>query len=103
MLQKGEWNGKQLLSKNYINESLSPAMHLKTGKRSVDFYGYQWGMFKYEGMDVKFARGLLGQYIMIIPEKDLVIVRLGHHRSKTYTKGIPSDIYMWVEIALEMI
>ncbi len=104
VLQNGKWNGKQLLSDKYLKESLSPATYLKTSSgKAVDFYGFQWWMFKYKNMDIKFARGLLGQYIFIIPAKNLVIVRLGHHRSKTFVNGIPSDIYMWVDIALGMI
>ncbi len=103
ILQTGKWNGKQLLSESYIKESLAPATHIKFGEKPVEFYGYQWWMIKHKEMDVKFARGLFGQYIFIIPEKDLVIVRLGHKRSSASVKGVPADVLMWLDIAFEMI
>ena len=59
-------------------------------------------MTKYKGMDIKYARGLLGQYIFIIPEKDMVVVRLGHKRHKETKNGFPKDLYLWIDLALAM-
>lgn len=102
MLQNGEWNGKQLLSVNYLKSSLTPASHLTYDDKPVDFYGYQWWILNYNDIQVCYARGLLGQYIMFIPEKEIVVVRLGHRRSAGTENGIPNDIKMWLDIALDM-
>ncbi|MDA3865737.1 MAG: serine hydrolase [Salinivirgaceae bacterium] len=102
VLNKGRWNGTQVISGKWIEESLKPASHLvdkNTGK-PVNFYGYQWWMLKRNGLSVFYARGLAGQYIFIIPAKNMVIVRLGHKRSKERIDNLPSDIYNWIDFGL---
>lgn len=99
VLNKGLWNGERLISTQWIEESLAPASHLvdkETGKQ-VDFYGYQWWMLNRNGQPIYYARGLAGQYIFIVPEKNMVIVRLGHERSKERINNLPSDIYKWID------
>ena len=68
-LQKGEWNGQQLVSEYWIE--ISTARHLKTQNDTYG-YGYQlWmeqrpGSFEYNGM--------LGQNVIIYPDMDMVLV-----------------------------
>ena len=68
-LQKGKWNGQQLVSEYWIE--ISTVRHLKT-QNSTYGYGYQlWmeqrpGSFEYNGM--------LGQNVIIYPDMDMVLV-----------------------------
>ena len=68
-LQKGKWNGQQLVSEYWIE--ISTARHLKTQNGTYG-YGYQlWmeqrpGSFEYNGM--------LGQNVIIYPDMDMVLV-----------------------------
>ena len=68
-LQRGKWNGQQLVSEYWIE--ISTARHLKTQNDTYG-YGYQlWmeqrpGSFEYNGM--------LGQNVIIYPDMDMVIV-----------------------------
>lgn len=68
-LQRGKWNGQQLVSEYWIE--ISTARHLKT-QNSTYGYGYQlWmeqrpGSFEYNGM--------LGQNVIIYPDMDMVLV-----------------------------
>jgi CubicO group peptidase (beta-lactamase class C family) len=106
ILNKGRWNGKQVVSEAFIDEATTPATWLKDGDtdRDVDFYGYQWWRLVRNGVDVIYARGILGQYIFVIPEKNMVVVRLGHKRSDVRTAdNYPEDIDVWLDTALEMI
>ena len=49
-------------------------------------------------MKIPYMRGILGQYVFTLPEKNAVIVRLGHKRSDTYTadQHYPDDINTWL-------
>jgi hypothetical protein len=49
-------------------------------------------------------RGHLGQYVIVIPEDDLIIVRLGHHDIKS-TKGSPhsDDFFVYLEETYKML
>ena len=68
-LQKGKWNGQQLVSEYWIE--ISTARHPKTQNGTYG-YGYQlWmeqrpGSFEYNGM--------LGQNVIIYPDMDMVLV-----------------------------
>lgn len=68
-LQKGKWNGRQIVSEYWIE--VSAAKHLETQKDTYG-YGYQlWmeqrpGSFEYNGM--------LGQNVVIYPDMDMILV-----------------------------
>lgn len=74
-LNKGNWNGKQLLSENWIQEAIqsSPAQ--------VN-YGYMWWLNKkgtnryWEGVpeNVYYAAGFGGNFIVIVPDENIVVV-----------------------------
>ena len=103
LLNKGKWNGKQLISENYIKEALTPATYLVDKKNDpVDFYGYQWWICNYDDTMIYYARGILGQYIISIPDKDIVIVRLGHMRDPEKINNHPADLYKYIDLALEI-
>ncbi len=81
-LHHGNWKGTQLLDSQYVKASLTPvAIPSVEDNLPVDYYGYQWWLLPdFKGMDVFYARGILGQYILVVPEKELIIVRLGKKR-----------------------
>ncbi len=81
-LNQGKWDSVQVVSSNYVKESLSPSL-IKNKKDSslVDFYGYQWWLVpSYRGVSFYYARGIGGQNIIVIPSKNAVVVRLGKKR-----------------------
>jgi CubicO group peptidase (beta-lactamase class C family) len=101
-LNKGLWKKHRVISETYIKASMTPAYNLKDRNgRPVDFYGYQMWMNNYKGLEVVYARGILGQFIIIIPEKDIVIVRLGHERGQNLPNYHPTDFYTYIDFALE--
>jgi CubicO group peptidase (beta-lactamase class C family) len=103
LLNKGLWNGKRIISESYLKESLSAASNLKDENgNSVDFYGFQWWISDYDDLNVYYARGILGQYIIIIPEKNMVIVRLGNKRDKEKRNHHPIDFYKYIDLGLEI-
>lgn len=103
MLSDGNWNGKQLVSKELMTEAMTPADYL-VGEDGdpVDYYGYQLWILNYKGMQIPYMRGILGQYVFAIPQKNMVVVRLGEKRSRKYINHHPSDVYMYIDLALEL-
>lgn len=101
MLNMGNWNGRQLVSRKYMEEALAPASYLKDqwGKDPLTYYGYQTWIMNYKGERCPYFRGMLGQYIIAIPSKNTVVVRLGHKRSREYVKELTTDIIRYMEIA----
>lgn len=75
-LNKGQWNGQQIISANWIKESTKP----DTTEGSVSYYQYQWWL-PTPGKDF-LAEGFLGQYIYVNPSKQLIVVRLGKKEGK---------------------
>ena len=106
ILNKGMYDDVQVVSKKYIDEATKAANYLndETGK-IVDFYGYQFWIIDYLNYKIPYARGILGQYIFVIPGKNAVVVRLGHKRSENRTKDkhVPDDIYLILDAAMEML
>jgi CubicO group peptidase (beta-lactamase class C family) len=103
ILNNGKWNNQQIVSKEYLKEALMPAFYLTDEDNNpVDFYGYQWWICTYDKTRVYYARGILGQYIIAIPEHNMVVVRLGHKRSKEKTDHHPTDLFGYLDLALKI-
>ncbi|MCX6289282.1 MAG: serine hydrolase [Bacteroidetes bacterium] len=83
VLNDGQWNGKQIVSESYIKAATTPASYLKDPYENgnpVDFYGYQYWIFKEQGHEVVAQNGLFGQYVYIIRDKNAIVVRLGESK-----------------------
>lgn len=84
-LNKGMWNGKRVISKDWIDESTE--MHTQLEDVSdKNGYGYLWwhNTYKVNGKKIKTieARGAGGQYIFIIPKLDsVVVITSGNYRN----------------------
>ncbi|WP_299433428.1 serine hydrolase [uncultured Maribacter sp.] len=75
-LNNGSWNGEQVFSKDWVSYITKPT------KKSDGVYGaHFWlnagGKFPDVPKDMYSANGFQGQYVFIIPSKDLVVVRTG--------------------------
>ena len=76
--QGGKWNGEQLISQDWIDFSITPAP--ASDVRNND-YGAQWWLVPSNRNDVPedaySTAGNRGQYVIVVPSHDLVIVRRG--------------------------
>lgn len=70
-LNKGNWNGKQLVPENWVISSTK----VDENEGSAWYYQYQWWLPSKDGDFM--AQGILGQYIYVNPAKKLIIIRLG--------------------------
>ena len=96
--QNGIWNGKQILARSFVEKSLQPRFS------DSPEYGYGWWLHQINGKRVFYMRGHLGQFVIVLPEDDVIIVRLGHLKGKqTTTDPHSNDLYVYVEEALKMI
>ncbi|MFT5818850.1 MAG: CubicO group peptidase (beta-lactamase class C family) [Crocinitomix sp.] len=73
----GNWNGRQLVSAAYVNEFSSLAPLKEPNGKANSRYAFQYWVYTGMPYEVTYFRGMSGQYIISIPEKDLVIVRTG--------------------------
>jgi CubicO group peptidase (beta-lactamase class C family) len=92
-LDSGKWNGKQLIPQNYVLASIKPALS--------EHYGYNWWILNCNGHIVPYCRGILGQYIFVIPGRNMVIVRLGKKRGPV-NNNVPSDALVYLKAAFDM-
>ena len=94
----GNWNGTQILDTAYVKKSLSPRLASST------YYGYSWWLSNYKNKKIAYMRGVLGQYVIIIPEDNLIIVRLGKKRD-FIPNGKPhsNDFYIYIDETYEML
>ncbi len=100
MLNRGQWNGKQLISENWVNEMLKQRTSYEEVNENVLYmkerdshygYGYMWWLF--ENMDDKrfknaySALGAMGQSINVFPEINVVVVFKTKSAYRRYNSG----------------
>lgn len=93
VLQRGLWDGKQIVSGQWIDEATAP--QIGPGDR-IYFYGYQWwlgrSLINRREIPWILALGLGGQRLFVVPTLDLVcVVTAGH-----YTDGMQN----WLPLLL---
>lgn len=82
-LNNGTWDGEQVISSSWVNESTS-AVTTFNAERG---YAYQWWTLPDVG--AYFAAGLYGQYIIVSPEEDLVVVFTSGYGSNDIDYNLP--------------
>ena len=93
----GNWNGRQLLDSTFVAKSVQPRFE------DSPEYGYGFWLSDHLGKEIFVMRGILGQYVITIPEDDLIIVRLGHQRGSRSDLPFSSDFYTYVEEVYKML
>ncbi|MCM4156966.1 hypothetical protein DHD80_13245 [Gramella sp. AN32] len=78
-LNKGKVGSKQIVSENWIDKSFTNYTDSSSEFRILDDYyeegyGYCWWILNYQGHKIYTARGKGGQYLMVIPEINAVVV-----------------------------
>jgi len=94
----GKWNGEQLLDSTFIATSVTPRF------ASSPQYGYGWWLKRMGDKSFFMMRGHLGQYVIVEPNDNVIIVRLGHSKGEgdaiaTFTP----DITTYIEEAYTML
>ena len=90
-LNRGTWDGKQIISERWVQDSVTPdAAHLQPGRNPhSDFflgYGYQWWLM--DGTEGEFsAIGIYNQFIYVNPTRSVVIVKTSANRNYGTTNG----------------
>jgi CubicO group peptidase (beta-lactamase class C family) len=83
VLQHGAWNGRQVVSSAWIDESIIPrltgkGLMLKLAPEGISSYGYLWWLGRlpvdHPEHDLVAANGYGGQRLFILPDLDLVVV-----------------------------
>ena len=94
----GKWNGKQLLDSAFVAKSIIPRF------AESPEYGYGWWLKEHLGKHFFMMRGHLGQYVIVQPEDNVIIVRLGHQKNPDALVGSWSeDIGIYIEEAYKML
>ena len=92
----GKWKGTPLIDSAFVARSIR--------RRFEDSPEYGYGFWLSDHLDkhIFVMRGILGQYVITIPEDDLIIVRLGHQRGPRSGRPFSDDFYVFVEEAYAM-
>ena len=69
-LNQGEWDGRQVVPRQWVEQATKAQVRASGNFR----YGYQWWIHPAAGRESYRAWGHGGQYIVVVPELDLVIV-----------------------------
>ena len=94
----GKWNGKQVLDSTFIAKSLTPRFP------ESPQYGYGWWLQKRADKSFFMMRGHLGQYVIVEPTDNVIIIRLGHQKSPDAdTQIFSDDISVYIEEAYKML
>lgn len=93
----GKWNGKQILDSAFVAKSIEPRF-----SESPE-YGYGFWLSDYLGKKIFVMRGILGQYVIVLPEDNLIIVRLGENRGEKTDLPFTEDFYIYIDEVYKML
>ena len=101
-MHEGIVSGDTVISPEWVRRSLTPHGVPDKNGESCNWYGLQWWMGEHAGHSFFACRGLRGQYVVGIPDLDLVMVRLGHKQSKERAEHMPIDLFRYIEMTIRL-
>lgn len=90
MLDSGKINGMPVIDSAFFRKSVTPCKIMDENNTPCNYYGYQWWIIPGR-QDIFYARGILGQYIICIPARNMIIVRLGEKRDEKIN-NVPIEV-----------
>ena len=94
----GKINEQKLIDSSFISMSIKPRFN------SNPIYGYGLWIGKQNNIDFFSLRGHQGQYVIVIPEEDVIIVRLGKKKSRgSDLNNHPSDFNLYITESLNIL
>lgn len=94
----GKINEQKLIDSSFISMSIKPRFN------SNPIYGYGLWIGKQNNIDFFSLRGHQGQYVIVIPEEDVIIVRLGKRKSRgSDLNNHPSDFNLYITESLNIL
>ncbi len=96
-IDNGSWNGSQIIDSTFIQKSTKPYLD--------DFREYGIGVWlsDYKDLKISLMSGHQGQYVIMIPEKKLIITRLGERDVDLGRAGVSPDVNVYIDEALKLI
>jgi len=96
-LNNGRWGDVQVVPESWVRESLRKRVDLAANGQPPFGYGYLWWIFAPDprgktGQDIYAARGRFGQYIIVVPEHDMVVVVYAMIQSVT-DQNNPTELF----------
>ena len=101
MLDSGKIDGVPVIDSMYWRQSIIPCNITDTKGEKCNYYGYQWWIDP-QHPEIFYARGILGQYIIMIPSKQIIIVRLAHKASKERVQTVPREVRALINWGLSL-
>jgi CubicO group peptidase (beta-lactamase class C family) len=104
LLQKGRWNGRQLLDSAFVERMITPNIEAFEPDEPAK-YGYSIWIDDKHSPAFYGMLGHLGQRILVVPDEDMVIVRLGKSKDEKHPSAgfLDSDIYYIVNETIKSI
>lgn len=94
----GKWNGQQIIDSAFVAKAVRPRFS------ESPQYGYGWWLGDIDGKHYFSMRGHLGQYVIVFPEQNVIVVRLGHrHLDDLPGQQVPADLPTYVKEAFQML
>jgi CubicO group peptidase (beta-lactamase class C family) len=118
ILNNGKYKNEQIIPLWYMNEAFVPANLTTLKNEPNQRYGLHWWLAPGDGDTLCYARGIHGQYVLVVPSKKLVVVRTGHKRTPDvqdpellkkeqvgpfrHQVGHPPDVFEYLQIAFRL-
>lgn len=99
VLNKGKYNGVQIVSSKYIDEMIKPATWLKYKNKPVDFYAKHIWLVKHNNEIIPYFSGMFGQYIFMFPKENALVVRFGEMVNELAIVPLPRDVSIYLKAA----
>ena len=96
MMNMGEWQGEQIVPQEWILDSVKT--YTRSNYNPYDM-GYLWWRRPVNGYEAIFAWGHGGQYIMMIPELDVVLA-ITSNLAKVQGRGHQRALFRYLEVDL---
>ncbi len=95
---KGMFAGKQILPAEFTELATKPRFE------DGQMYGYGFWLSDHLDKRIFAMRGILGQYVICIPEDNIMIVRLGHNRGQFLPgESFTEDFFVFIEETYKML